>query len=74
MAVSISEDLKRVVFVDAFAVTYHIGPYRHAHDIDITSQISDEELEGMGYRVLREGGKRVIRTEEGIKLDISDYF
>lgn len=72
VAARISEDLKRVVFVGAFAVTCHIGPYRHTHDIDlaVAYQISDGELEGMGYRVLREGGKRVIRTEEGIKLDI----
>lgn len=72
VAVRIAKDLGEVVFVGAFAVITHIGTYRQTRDIDLAlgSPVSDETLEELGYRVLQEGGKRVIRTQDGIKIDI----
>jgi len=34
IAVRVSKELKDVVFVGAFAVICHIGPYRSSQDID----------------------------------------
>lgn len=71
MAVKIARDLGEVVFVGAIAVITHIGTYRQTRDIDLAlaSPISDEALEELGYRILQEGGKKVIRTQDGIKVD-----
>jgi predicted nucleotidyltransferase len=71
-AVKISRDLKEVVFVGAFAVICHVGPYRQTRDLDLAlaTPLSDEEFEGLGYRIFHESGKRVIRTREGVKLDV----
>jgi predicted nucleotidyltransferase len=72
IAVRVSRDLKEVVFVGAFAVVCHIGPYRRTRDIDLAlaTPLSDEEFEQLGYRIFHEGGKKVIRTKEGVKLDV----
>ena len=35
VAIRISRDLKEVIFVGAFAVICHIGPYRRTRDIDL---------------------------------------
>ncbi len=71
-AIQITHDLGQVVFVGAFAVITHIGAYRQTRDIDLAlaTPINDEELERLGYRVLPEGRKKVIRTRDGIKVDI----
>ena len=72
IALRVSQDLKRVVFVGAFAVICHIGPYRRTRDIDLAlaTPLSDEQFESLGYRVFQESGKKVIRTREGVKLDV----
>ena len=46
VAAQISRDLGEVVFVGAFAVRCHIGPYRSTLDIDlaIASPITDSRL------------------------------
>ena len=56
---------------------YHLGdvaivPSRRTRDIDLAlaTPQSDEEFERLGYRIFREGGKKVIRTKEGVKLDV----
>lgn len=71
-AVKITRDLGEVVFVGAYAVIAHIGIYRQTMDIDLAlaTPISDEELERLGYRIFWERGKKVIRTQDGIKIDI----
>ncbi len=71
IAVRVSRDLKVVVFVGAFAVICHIGPYRSTRDIDLAlaSPLSEDEFEKLGYRAFNESGKKVIRTREGVKLD-----
>ena len=69
----VAHDFKgRVVFVGAFAVVCHIGPYRQTRDIDLVlaSPMTDEEFEALGYRIFTEGGKKVIRTKEGVKIDV----
>ena len=72
VAVKITKDLGEVVFVGAFAVITHVGTYRQTRDIDlaVASPISDNRLEELGYRVFQEGRKRVIRTQDGVKMDI----
>ena len=72
IAVRVSEDLKDVVFVGAFAVACHIGPYRRTRDIDLAlaAPLTDDAFEELGYRIFYESGKRVIRTREGVKLDV----
>jgi predicted nucleotidyltransferase len=72
IAVRVSRDLKQVVFVGALAVIFHVGPYRHTRDIDLAlaHPLSDERFESLGYGIFREGGKKVIRTKEGVKLDV----
>lgn len=72
IAVRVSRDLKEVVFVGAFAVVCHIGPYRSTRDIDLAlaTPLSDDEFEKLGYRTFNESGKKVIRTREGVKLDV----
>ena len=72
VAVRISHDLKEVVFIGAFAVVSYIGPYRRTGDIDLAlgTPMSDEQFEKLGYRILIESGKKIIRTPEGIKMDV----
>ncbi len=72
IAVRVSRDLKQVVFVGAFAVMCHVGPYRRTRDIDLAlgHPLNDEAFERLGYRIFHEGGKKVIRTKEGVKLDV----
>ena len=72
IALRVSRDLREVVFVGAFAIICHIGPYRRTRDIDLAlaTPLSDEEFEQQGYRIFRERGKREIRTKEGVKLDV----
>jgi predicted nucleotidyltransferase len=72
VAVRVSKDLKDVVFVGAFAVICHIGPYRSSQDIDVAlaTPLSDEVFEALGYRIFHERGKKVIRTPDGVKLDV----
>ncbi len=50
----------------------HVGPYRRTRDIDLAlaTPLSDEEFEKLGYRIFHESGKKVIRTREGVKLDV----
>jgi predicted nucleotidyltransferase len=70
--VRVAHDLKgEVVFVGAFAVVCHIGPYRQTRDIDfaLAAPVSYEKFEKLGYRVFVEGGKKVVRTGEGVKID-----
>jgi hypothetical protein len=75
IALRVSRDLKEVVFVGAFAVICHIGPYRRTRDLDLAlaTPLSDEEFEGLGYRTFNEGGKKVIRTPEGVKNVVSAF-
>jgi predicted nucleotidyltransferase len=72
IALRVSQDLKQVVFVGAFAVICHIGPYRRTRDIDLAlaTPLGDQEFESLGYRIFQESGKKVIRTREGVKLDV----
>ncbi len=70
-AVHIAKDLKQVVFVGAYAAIAY-GVSRSTRDIDIAlaAPKSDEEFEKLGYPVYHEGGKKVIRTRNGIKIDV----
>ena len=72
VAVRITRDLGEVVFVGAYAVMTHVGAYRQTRDIDLAlaTPAREEELERLGYRVFPEHGKRVIRTQDGVKIDI----
>lgn len=72
VAVRVSHDLKEVVFIGAFAVVSHIGPYRTTGDIDLAlaTPMSDEQFERLGYRIFIESGKKVIRTPGGVKMDV----
>ncbi len=72
VAARVSRDLKDVVFVGAFAVVCHIGAYRRTRDLDLAlaMPLSDEEFERLGYRASYESGKKVLRTQEGVKLDV----
>ena len=70
-AAEITKDLKEVVFVGAYAAI-HCGVSRGTRDIDLAlaSPVTDEEFEKLGYGVFDEGGKKVIRTRNGIKMDV----
>ena len=72
VAIEITQNLKHVVFVGAYAVMTHIGPFRRTRDIDLAlaSPISDEELEKLGYRIFLEKGKKTIYTHGGVKIDV----
>jgi predicted nucleotidyltransferase len=72
VAIEITQDLKDVVFIGAYAAMTHIGPFRGTRDIDLAlaSPISDEELEKLGYRIFLERGKRTIYTHGGVKVDV----
>ena len=47
-------------------------PYRSTRDIDLAlaTPLTDEEFEGLGYRIFNESGKKRDRTREGVKLDL----
>ncbi len=70
-AVQIAKDLKQVVFIGAYAAISY-GATRSTRDIDIAlaTARTDEELGNLGYRVSEERGKRIVRTRDGIKVDI----
>lgn len=70
-AVQIAKDLKQVVFIGAYAAIQH-GATRSTRDIDIAlaTPKTDEELGKLGYRVSEERGKKIVRTTDGIKIDI----
>jgi hypothetical protein len=70
-AVQIGKDLKQVVFVGAYAAIQH-GVTRSTRDIDIAlaRPKTDEEFEELGYQVYQERRKKVIRTRNGIKIDV----
>lgn len=71
VAADITKDLKEVVFVGAYA-SIKYGVTRRTHDIDLAlaSPVNDEDLGKLGYGVFKEGGKRVIRTRHGTKMDV----
>jgi predicted nucleotidyltransferase len=71
-AIKVSHDLGEVVFVGAFAVVAHVGSYRQTRDLDlaIAAPISEQKLESLGYLTRVEGGNRITRTPNGVKLDI----
>lgn len=70
-AVQIAKDLKRVVFIGAYAAISH-GATRSTKDIDIAlaAAKTDEELGKLGYQVSEERGRKIVRTKDGIKVDI----
>jgi predicted nucleotidyltransferase len=70
-AVEITKDFKEVVFVGAYAAI-HYGVSRGTHDIDLAlaSPVTDDEFRKLGYGVFDEGGKKVIRTQHGLKMDV----
>lgn len=70
-AVQIAKDLNQVVFIGAYAAIQY-GATRSTRDIDIAlaTPKNDEELEKLGYQVYRERGKRIVRTGNGMKIDI----
>ena len=70
-AVEITKDFKEVVFVGAYAAI-HYGVLRGTHDIDLAlaSPVTEEGFRKLGYGVFNEGGKKVIRTRHGLKLDV----
>ncbi len=70
-AVQIANDLKQVVFIGAYAAIAH-GVARSTRDIDIAlaTPKTDLELEKLGYHIYEESGKKVIRTRDGIKIDV----
>ncbi len=70
-AVHIATDFKQVVFIGAYAAIVH-GVARSTSDIDIAlaTPKTNEEFEKLGYHVYQEGGKKVIRTRNGIKIDV----
>ncbi len=70
-AVDITNDLKEVVFVGAYAAIKY-GVARGTHDIDfaLVTPMTYEEFEKLGYGVFSEGGKRIIRTRQGVKMDV----
>ena len=72
-AIEITKELGDVVFVGALAVHAHLRwRHRSTSDVDIamTVQLTRDELEKRGYRTYNEGGKEVIRTPRGYKIDI----
>ncbi len=70
-AVQITKDLKQVVFVGAYAAIQR-GVTRSTRDIDIAlaTPKTDEEFEKLGYRIYQERGKKIVRTRNGIKIDV----
>ena len=70
-AVQIAKDLKQVVFIGAYAAIQY-GVARSTRDIDIAlaTPKTEEEFEKLGYNTYQERGKKVIRTRNGIKMDV----
>ena len=70
-AVQIAKDLKQVVFIGAYAAIQY-GVARSTRDIDIAlaTPKTDDEFERLGYNTYQERGKKVIRTRNGIKIDV----
>lgn len=71
--IAITKELGNVVFIGAVAVLAHLGwKYRRTHDFDIAMavKLEKEELEKRGYKTFREGGKEVVRSPRGYKVDI----
>ncbi len=70
-AVQIAKDLKQVVFIGAYAAIAH-GVARSTRDIDIAlaTPKTDNEFEKLGYNVYQEGGKKAVRTRNGVKVDV----
>jgi predicted nucleotidyltransferase len=70
-AVEITRDFKEVVFVGAYAAIRY-GVTRGTHDIDLAlaSPVTDDEFRKLGYGVFIEGGRRVVRTQHGLKMDV----
>ena len=71
VAADITKDLKEAVFVGAYAAIKY-GVARRTRDIDLAlaTPMTDEKFERLGYGVFNEGGKKVIRTRQGVKMDI----
>jgi predicted nucleotidyltransferase len=71
VAVDITKDLKEVVFLGAYAAIAY-GAARRTRDIDLAlvAPPTDAEFEKLGYGIYNEGGKKVIRTRPGIKMDV----
>jgi len=70
-AVQIAKDLKQVVFIGAYAAIQH-GVTRSTRDIDIAlaTRKTYEEFEELGYQVYQVRGKKIVRTKNGIKIDV----
>lgn len=71
VAADITKDLKEVVFVGAYAAIQY-GVARGTRDIDVAlaTPLTNKEFERLGYSVFVEGGKKVIRTRHGVKMDV----
>jgi predicted nucleotidyltransferase len=71
VAVGKAKDFKQVVFVGAYAAIKY-GVSRRTNDIDLAlaTPKTYEEFGRLGYGVSAEGGKKVIRTRDGSKLDV----
>ena len=72
-AIAITKELGDVVFVGAVAVLSYIGwRQRKTKDVDIAmvTKLTKEQLEQLGYRTFQEGGKNVVRSPRGYKVDI----
>ncbi|MDE1854154.1 MAG: nucleotidyltransferase [Thaumarchaeota archaeon] len=71
VAADITGDLKEVVFVGGYAaIKYGVERMTHDMDLALATPIAEAEFEKLGYGVFIEGGKRVVRTRHGIKIDI----
>jgi predicted nucleotidyltransferase len=70
-AVRIAKDLKQVVLIGAYAAIQH-GVARSTRDIDIAlaTPKTNEEFEKLGHNTYQERGRKVIRTRNGIKIDV----
>jgi len=72
-AIAITKELRDVVFVGAVAVLSYLGwRYRTTRDFDIAmvTKLTKAQLERLGYRTFQEGGKDVVRSPRGYKVDI----
>ncbi len=72
-AIAITKELGDVVFVGAVAVLSYLGwRYRTTRDFDIAmvTKLTKAQLERLGYRTFQEGGKDVVRSPRGYKVDI----
>lgn len=71
VAAQITKDLGDVAFVGAYA-SIKYGVERSTHDIDLAlaTPVKDADFERLGYGIYAEGGKKVIRTPQGVKMDV----